>query len=98
MTEKVLHEVRFIETDDGFRIEVKGDKELLKKMGFGPSSMGFGPGPMGFGPRFHFGAHQRRHRPHGRHRKFIFGPGAGPWAWWDQWDDEPEEDITEKTA
>jgi len=91
MTEKVLHEVRFIETDDGFRIEVKGDKELIKKMGFGP-------GMMGFGPRHHFGGQWRRHRPHGRHRKFIFGHGAGPWSWWDQWEDEPEEDVTEKSA
>jgi hypothetical protein len=90
MADKVVHEVKFVETDDGFRIEVKGDKELLKKMGFGP-------GLMGFGPRLHFGAH--RHRPHRRHRKFMFGPGAGPWAWWNQWDDdEPEEDVTEKSA
>ena len=33
MSEKVLHEVRFIETDDGFRIEVKGDKEKIRQMG-----------------------------------------------------------------
>lgn len=35
MADKVIHEVRFIETDDGFRIEVKGDKERIRKMGFG---------------------------------------------------------------
>jgi hypothetical protein len=36
MAEKVIAEIRFIETDDGFRIETKGDKEHLRKMGFGP--------------------------------------------------------------
>ena len=33
MTEKVIGEIRFIETDDGFRIEVKGDKEQMREMG-----------------------------------------------------------------
>ena len=28
--EKVVNELRVIETDDGFRIEVKGDKEQIK--------------------------------------------------------------------
>lgn len=32
MTEKVIHEVRIIETDDGFRIEMKGDKDLLRHL------------------------------------------------------------------
>ena len=26
--------IRLIETDDGFRVEIKGDKEKLRKMGF----------------------------------------------------------------
>lgn len=30
--DKVLHEFRIIETDDGFRIEIKGDKEQLRPM------------------------------------------------------------------
>jgi hypothetical protein len=30
MEEKVIHEVRVIETEDGFRIEIKGDKEQIK--------------------------------------------------------------------
>lgn len=76
MGEKVIHEVRFVETDDGFRIEVKGDKERLRKMGFGH---GFGPG-MGFGPRF---GHRFRHG-----RRGHWGRGFSPWGWW--WDDEPE--------
>lgn len=31
MAEKVIHEYRVIETDDGFRIEIKGDKERIRK-------------------------------------------------------------------
>ncbi|MEM7116818.1 MAG: hypothetical protein AAF614_30585 [Chloroflexota bacterium] len=57
MTEKVLHEFKLIETEDGFRVEVKGDKEKIKKMGFGRM---FGMG-MGFGGR-------RGRRGHGRGR------------------------------
>jgi hypothetical protein len=30
MSEKVLHEIRIIETEDGYRIEMKGDKERLR--------------------------------------------------------------------
>jgi len=32
MAEKVIQEVRIVETDDGFRIEIKGDKERLRQM------------------------------------------------------------------
>jgi hypothetical protein len=55
--EKVINEFRVIETDDGYRIEIKGDKERLKRMfsggkhwrkkyrrGFGPFGFGFMPG------------------------------------------------------
>ncbi|MCA9995207.1 MAG: hypothetical protein KDE56_05645 [Anaerolineales bacterium] len=59
MTEKVIHEVKFIETDTGFRVEINGDKEFLNNMGFGK---GFSPM---FGPMFG-GRHRRRGR-HGRH-------------------------------
>jgi len=71
MTEKVLHEVRFIETDDGFRVEIKGDKEQLKKMGM----MHFGK--KGFGPGMFFGR--------GPGKRGFWGRGHGygppPWAW-----------------
>lgn len=30
--DKVISEFRLVETDDGFRIEVKGDKEAMRKM------------------------------------------------------------------
>lgn len=41
--EKIINEVRVIETDDGFRIEIKGDKEKIKDF---MSSLGkHRPGP-----------------------------------------------------
>ncbi len=53
MAEKVIHEYRLIETDDGYRIEIKGDKEKIKKwLEGGPRHrmrrwMGKGFGPYG---------------------------------------------------
>jgi hypothetical protein len=95
MGEKILGEIRFIETEDGFRLEFKGDKERFRKRGFGPGwfGSGFGPGP-------EFG-----HGPHGRHQGWHRGPwkhghfgGFGPCSWvWDyQRDDLDEEDSGEK--
>ncbi len=53
MAEKVIHEYKLIETDDGFRIEIKGDKEQIRKWMEGGSRhrrMGWrGRGPCGFG-------------------------------------------------
>ena len=78
MPDRVIHEVRFVETDDGFRVEVKGDKERMREMGFGPGMRGFREhmrrrrhfhGGCGPGPRF------------ARH----FGWWWGPW-----WDEEDE--------
>ena len=83
MGEKVIHEVKFVETDDGFRIEFKGDKERLRKMGFGPG-MGFDPAM-----RFKLRHEHFRHHHHGP-RRGGWGMGYGPWGWW--WDDEPEEE------
>jgi hypothetical protein len=80
MADKILHEIRFIETDDGYRIEIKGDKEQIKKMGFGHL--------MGVGHRMR---HWRRPRRTWRHRR---GYGyAPPWMWgpWDEDYDEEEE-------
>ncbi|MEJ2748618.1 MAG: hypothetical protein P8183_12045 [Anaerolineae bacterium] len=94
MTEKVLHEVRFIETDDGFRIEVKGDKEKIRRMGFGPGlgMMGFGPGMM---RRMRHHRHGRHHHHRGEHRH-----GRKDWGWW--WDgtdevEEPDLEMKEKS-
>ncbi len=76
MAEKVIHEIRIIETDDGFRIEIKGDKEAIKKMGFGPFAKG------GFGPGMFFG----RGRGKFWHRH---GPPPWTWEWGDSTEDAP---------
>jgi len=89
MSEKVIHEVRFIETDDGFRIEVKGDKERIRKMGFGP---GMGTGMMGFGSGKHTG--HCCHGRHGRHMRHM--RHFGPWA--DQWDEDDADDEVKKSS
>lgn len=79
--EKVINEFKVIETEDGFRIEIKGDKEAIRRMigGFGPGSFrgkkhhsggpGFGFGP---GPRFWAG----------------FSDWCGSWVW----EEEDQED------
>lgn len=85
MEDKVIHEFKIIETEDGFRIEIKGDKERIRQMGFGP-----------FG---RFRGRHHRHGPHGRHgghhfrveKHFGWGP---PWWWYEEEDEdrgEPEE-------
>src|SRR5687768_15207633 len=94
MADKVLHEVRIIETDDGFRIEIKGDKDKIREFlthrgfGMGMPGMGMPPGPMGFGPKGFM--HRRHHHEHGRHRG-PFGHFArfmgGPWDWDNDEDD-----------
>lgn len=100
MAEKVLHEIRIVETDDGFRIEINGDKDKIREFlthrgfGMGVPGMGMPPGPMGFGRR---GFMHRRHHEHGRHPKHgPFGHFArfmsGPW----DWDDDEEADAPRK--
>ncbi len=84
MTEKVIHEVRFIETEDGFRVEVTGDKERIRQIGFGPGMMGCGPG-------------MHRHRRHGRHgrRMHRHGHGFAPWGgWWDEFEEDDDDEFT----
>jgi hypothetical protein len=56
--EKIINEFRVIETDDGFRIEIKGDKEKIKSFmsGFGRHKRWphgharWGPFAFAFGP------------------------------------------------
>lgn len=68
MAEKTIGEIRFIETEDGFRIEFKGDKERMKKMGFMRGMGGMGAW---------------RHRPW-KHGPFgSFGPWTWDWSCWD---------------
>ena len=84
MAEKVIQEVRIVETDDGFRIEIKGDKERLRQMGIGKGMFGFG-GMGGHGPFGHRGP---------RGFGFPFGRGGrGPW--WTE-GDYPSEEKAEK--
>lgn len=85
--EKVIYELRIIETEDGFRVEMKGDKERLKAEGLEQFMSPFMPGrggpfghrgPMGkFGWRFG----QRFHR-------------HAPWHPW--FEDEPQEERKSK--
>jgi hypothetical protein len=65
MSEKVVHEVRVIETEDGFRIELKGDKEELRQMIFGGQRIHFPPFAQ-------FARHMHEHpmREHEHHRPF----------------------------
>ena len=95
MAEKILHEVRFIETDDGFRIEVKGDKERMKELFESDMStmpgMGFMPG-MRHGPMKGF---RRRARKAWRHSPGFMMP---PWMWCNMWEEEAEEDEAETPA
>ncbi|MBI1257786.1 MAG: hypothetical protein GC204_09980 [Chloroflexi bacterium] len=69
MSEKVLHEIKIIETEDGFRIEMTGDKEQLRKLLFehgSPFSVPFGRG-RGFGRRGFGGRGFAEHGPFGQH-------------------------------
>jgi hypothetical protein len=36
MDEKVHYEIKFVEYEDGYRLEASGDKEVLKRLGIGP--------------------------------------------------------------
>ena len=60
--EKIIHEYRVIETEDGYRIEIKGDKEKLNAAGF-PGMISFlGPGMRGARRMM---KHARRHERRG---------------------------------
>ncbi len=49
--EKIINEIKIVEIDDGFRIEIRGDKEAIRRM-----LRGIGAGwPFGRGFRFGFG-------------------------------------------
>jgi len=63
--ENVISEFRIIETDDGYRIEIKGDKEAIKAV-----TRGF---PFGHGHRWPGHVFFRRHA-----RRAM--AGYGPWV------------------
>jgi hypothetical protein len=91
--EKVIQEFRVIETDDGFRIEIKGDKEQLRDfvMGIDPRQwMRHGPGP-------HFGGPGAwRHHGKGKGTGFRFGPMGGWFGFGGPWDWEEEDEEKRK--
>ena len=79
MDDKILGQISFIETDDGFRVEIKGDKERIRKMGFPPDpdmwkDMGFGAERWSKG----FGRKGGWHRGPWKHNH---SGGFGPWMW-----------------
>ena len=80
MAEKLIQEISIVETDDGYRIEIKGDKERLREMGIGKGMFPFGFGRMGHGPFSH-------HGPRGF--GFPWGHRRGPW--WTEADYPTEE-------
>lgn len=79
MEEKVIHELRIIETEDGFRIEIKGDKERLRGM--------FEHGMFPFGR----GGHGHHHGPFGRHGFGPFGRRFEGAPWWTEEKPKTEE-------
>jgi len=85
MADKVISEFKVVETDDGYRIEIKGDKEKMKQWMEHRGGMGR-HGGFGFGPgrfmRHFFG--MRHHGPWGR----------GPWG--QGWDEEEAPPAADK--
>lgn len=100
MADKVLHEIKVIETDDGYRIEINGDKERIQKMFFG-RPMWFAPWMAGGrgrhrGPgRKGFKKHRSRDHHHHHHEYHHYDEyDLGPW-----WDTEPpDEEKPTKTV
>jgi hypothetical protein len=99
MEEKVIHEVRVIETEDGYRIEIKGNKEQIKAFMERRGFFGKGMGPMG--PGGSFGFMRRHHGPRGHHGhhgpKGPWGRGGpfrgfGPWGW----NEEEEQETSQR--
>jgi hypothetical protein len=80
MSEKVLYELRVIETEEGIRVEMKGDKERMREMGFGRFMRGFGRHAER-GPWSH----------HGRHWRGFFNPW---WCDEPEPDEEPKDKST----
>jgi hypothetical protein len=79
--EKIHYEIRFVETDDGYRLEATGNKHALNRMGIGPNMLnrrrkrghGAARGRRGPGRRNH-GRAFRRHQMHHR-RAAMTGHG-----------------------
>jgi hypothetical protein len=94
MSEKVEYEFRVVETEDGFRIEMKGDKDRLRQMidmlsGFGGQRFGWGGrhAPWGRGRGGWRHGHDPRSHGHGGDEKRKRGYDLGPW-----WDHDADAD------
>jgi hypothetical protein len=85
--EKIINEFRVIETDDGFRIEIKGDKEKMKDF------------MHGFGSHRGWNFRGGRRRRHGW-GPFGFGMDPMMWVhgapWWGPWDFDQEDEEEAK--
>jgi hypothetical protein len=96
--EKVIQEFKVIETEDGFRIEVKGDKERMRRFieGMDPRNWGHQEphGAPPWGPPWRWARKSRRHGRGGFGSGMFFGFGAHPW-WWCG-DEEAEEEAPEE--
>lgn len=83
MSNEVIHEIRVIETEDGYTIEMKGDKEALREMIFSAQGLNLYGKRMGGGARGrrHNGEKHghRGHREHGHHQKTKRHFGRGEW-------------------
>jgi hypothetical protein len=91
--EKVIQEFRVIETDDGFRIEIKGDKEQLREfvMSLDPRRWTHHGGPEWKGP---FGGGGPRPWKM-RFKRGGWGPFAFGWGW-DEEDEGEDEALRRK--
>jgi hypothetical protein len=81
--ENVITEFKIIETEDGFRIEIKGDKEKLRPFITGSGWPKGGRHRHGRGPGFGRGPFRFGFPP-------MFWMNMGPW--WGAWDFESEDD------
>ncbi len=90
--EKIIQEFRIIETEDGFRIEIKGNKEELRDfvMSLDPRNWAKHNTPWDGPWSWHGKGTKRRHGG-----GFPFAPGAffgwGPWGAWGEEDDDDDE-------
>ena len=108
MLDKLIRAIEWFETDDGYRVEIKGDKEAIKAaLEEGrPIGPGYGRGPLGLGlrlgRRFGFGGRGRGWGAgFGRGYGAGYGPGSGvgfgpPAGWTPWWAQQPSEDKPEE--
>lgn len=83
MDEKVHYEIKFVEYEDGYRLEASGDKEVLKRLGIGPlmvTNLGNKKRPPAHGRRGRRwrGMNRLHRRPAGAKRRFrsMNAPGV----------------------